>query len=85
MGVLAWAEANDKECWPNGSGSSSASGQSDSEDAAQAYRVDKAVEAQGWLDKVAKWETFVLDARFGMRIQTGLEVLKWFKKKFGVA
>lgn len=83
MAVLGWAESNDKDCWPNGNGFDSE--KSGVEDAAQVYRLKKVAEAQVWLDKVAKWETFVLDTRFGMRIQTGLEVFKWFKNKFGAA
>jgi hypothetical protein len=48
------------------------------------FRLAKVAEAQTWLDKVAKWESFVLDTRIGMRVQTGLEVLKWFRKKMNV-
>jgi hypothetical protein len=45
------------------------------------YRLKKVGECYEWLDKVIKWETFLLDARIGMRVQTGLETLKWFKNK----
>ena len=73
MAVLAWFEAGDRDCRPRGDGTT---------DPVKAYRAKKVDEAQAWLDVVVRWEAFVLDARFGMRIQTGLEVLKWFRKKF---
>ena len=66
-------EAGDRDCRPRGDGTT---------DPVKAYRAKKVDEAQAWLDVVVRWEAFVLDARFGMRIQTGLEVLKWFRKKF---
>ncbi|EPE09087.1 mitochondrial outer membrane protein iml2 [Ophiostoma piceae UAMH 11346] len=37
------------------------------------------------LDKVAKWEAFVLDARIGMKLQTGLDTIRWVKAKKGYA
>ncbi|KHN94118.1 Outer membrane protein, IML2, mitochondrial/Tetratricopeptide repeat protein 39 [Metarhizium album ARSEF 1941] len=49
------------------------------------YRREKANQCQEHLEKVKAWETFVLDARVGMRVQSGLETLKWFKKKHGWA
>ncbi|KAG6040348.1 hypothetical protein E4U41_000818 [Claviceps citrina] len=47
------------------------------------YRRVKADECQGHLERVKTWESFVLDARVGMRVQSGLETLKWFGKKMG--
>ncbi|KKA28346.1 hypothetical protein TD95_000175 [Thielaviopsis punctulata] len=38
-------------------------------------------QCQEYLDKVAGWESFTLDARIGIRVQTGLETLAWFKSK----
>ncbi|KAL5628633.1 hypothetical protein BROUX41_002024 [Berkeleyomyces rouxiae] len=35
---------------------------------------------QTHLDKVANWEAFVLDARIGLKVQTGIETMKWFQK-----
>ncbi|OBT46004.1 hypothetical protein VE00_03729 [Pseudogymnoascus sp. WSF 3629] len=37
----------------------------------------KLVECEEWLNKVAKWETsYVLDARIGMKVTTGLDTIK---------
>ena len=49
--------------------------------AVDAYRRQKTDECQGYLEKVARWEPYVLETRFGMRVQTGLESLRWLKKK----
>ncbi|KAL2887688.1 Mitochondrial outer membrane protein iml2 [Ceratocystis lukuohia] len=46
---------------------------------------EKAKLCQSHLDKVANWEAFVLDARIGLRVQTGLETMKWFQAKMGWA
>lgn len=54
-------------------------------DEVAAYRRGRANECQEYLEKVKAWESFVLDARVGMRVQSGLETLKWFKKKMGFA
>lgn len=42
---------------------------------------EKVNECQSWLEKVAKWEAFVLDARIGMRVQTGLDTIRWYKRE----
>lgn len=47
------------------------------------YRKAKMEECQRYLDRVMAWETFVLDARIGMRVQSGLETLKWFRRRMG--
>jgi hypothetical protein len=97
MGVIAWFEGCDPKCWPQANGAAkenivptAATEKSGMEGDIQQpdvmdFRRKKVEEVQSWLDKVVKWETFVLDARIGMRVQTGLEVLKWWKKKMGVA
>lgn len=46
---------------------------------------EKTEECQSWLDKVAKWEAFVLDARIGMRVQTAMDTLRWYKRERGWA
>ena len=72
MATVAWVEAN--KDFPEKS----------PEDLA-AFRRLKIDECQATLHKVAKWETFVLDARFGMRVQTGLNTVSWLKAKKGWA
>ncbi|KFG77782.1 hypothetical protein MANI_020202 [Metarhizium anisopliae] len=67
LGVIAWTQCCNP---PEGTADEVAS-----------YRRQKANQCQEHLEKVKAWETFVLDARVGMRVQSGLETLKWFKKK----
>ncbi|KAI1423351.1 outer membrane protein Iml2/Tetratricopeptide repeat protein 39 [Xylaria sp. FL1777] len=43
----------------------------------------KVDECQTWLDKVARWESYVLDGRVGMRVQTGMDTLRWYKREHG--
>ncbi|KPM42176.1 Mitochondrial outer membrane protein iml-2 [Neonectria ditissima] len=50
-------------------------------DEVAAYRRAKFDECQKQLDIVKVWEAYYLDARIGMRVQSGLETLAWFKKK----
>ncbi|KAG5982814.1 hypothetical protein E4U55_001308 [Claviceps digitariae] len=49
------------------------------------YRRARADECQAHLERVKTWESFMLDARVGMRVQSGLETLGWFRKKMGWA
>lgn len=45
-------------------------------------RTKKQVDdCQSWLDKVAQWERYVLDGRIGMRVQTGMDTLRWYKRE----
>ena len=86
MAVLLWAESCDPTFWPKAVEESEGGGKTDEppdaeSPAVQEFRLAKVEEAQSWLDKAAKWESFVLDTRIGMRVQTGLEVLKWYQKK----
>jgi len=41
-------------------------------------------DCQSWLDKVAKWEAYVLDGRFSMRVQAGIDTLRWYKHEHGM-
>ncbi|KAI1214253.1 uncharacterized protein F4807DRAFT_449555 [Annulohypoxylon truncatum] len=72
MAVLAWIEVQKPEL----------RGPIDEEDE-EDWLYEKVEECQSWLDKVAKWEAFVLDARIGMRVQTGMDTIMWFKKGHG--
>lgn len=46
-----------------------------------AYERKKAAECEENLEKARNWEGYVLDARMGMRIQSGLATLGWYHKK----
>ncbi|CEI62576.1 Mitochondrial outer membrane protein IML2 [Fusarium venenatum] len=48
-----------------------------------AYRREKYDECVKQMDIAKVWETFVLDTRIGMRVQSGIETLNWFAKKMG--
>ncbi|CAM1510655.1 Fc.00g009900.m01.CDS01 [Cosmosporella sp. VM-42] len=67
MGSIAWAEC----CAPPAG----------TEEEVREYRHKKLDECQKYLDITKVWEAFVLDARIGMRVQSGLETLKWFRTK----
>ncbi|CAK7233987.1 Mitochondrial outer membrane protein iml2 [Sporothrix curviconia] len=67
--VILWLQASDPKHFPAEA------------EAVDAYRHKKTNESLAMLDKVAKWETFVLDARIGMKLQTGLDAVKWLKAK----
>lgn len=73
VGVIAWKESCDPNCWP--------------EDPAEvdAFRRKKVAETETYLDHVKTWEAFVLDARVGMKVQTGVDSINWLKRKKGWA
>ncbi|KXJ91740.1 hypothetical protein Micbo1qcDRAFT_161747 [Microdochium bolleyi] len=71
MAVIAWAEVqNPKLRRPDGTGGDET-----------AWKRTKLDECHSWLDQVAKWEGYVLDARFGMRVNTGLDTLSWYRRE----
>ncbi|KAI1269036.1 breast cancer protein [Xylariaceae sp. FL1019] len=47
-------------------------------------QVEDILACQGWLDKVSRWEAYVLDARIGMRVATGQDTLRWYKREHGI-
>jgi hypothetical protein len=68
-GAIAWSECcNPPEGTP---------------DEIAAYRREKYDECVKQMDVAKVWETFVLDTRIGMRVQSGIETLSWFAKKMG--
>ncbi|KAJ2993518.1 hypothetical protein NUW58_g1817 [Xylaria curta] len=42
-------------------------------------------DCESWLDKVARWESYVLDGRIGMRVQTGMDTLRWYKREHSLS
>ncbi|ERS95215.1 hypothetical protein HMPREF1624_08426 [Sporothrix schenckii ATCC 58251] len=73
--VILYMQANDPALFPS----------RDDVAAVDTYRRSRVNESLAELDKVAKWETFVLDARIGMKLQTGMDTIKWLKEKKGWA
>ena len=41
------------------------------------------LEAEEWLDKTSKWESYSLDARVGVKVTSGLDTIKMWKEKYG--
>jgi hypothetical protein len=68
MGVMAWLEC----CNPP----ADLAGEE-----LKAFRLQKAAECREQFEKVRSWETYLLDARIGLRVQSGMETLDWFRKK----
>ena len=69
--VILWMQATDPAYYSEGKDAASI----------DTFRRTRVEESLAELDKVAKWETFVLDARIGMKLQTGLDTIKWLKGK----
>lgn len=86
MAALSWTEAvatpADIASAPDSDAQEGAEGDDD-ESSLEEYRREKVAECQASLDRAAGWEAFVLDARCGMRVQTGGETLKWYRRRMG--
>lgn len=69
LGAIAWAEC----CRPAEAAATA--------DEAAAYRRERLDECQAHLDKARTWEAYSLEARLGMRVQCGLETVRWLRRK----
>ncbi|KAH8650092.1 breast cancer protein [Xylariales sp. PMI_506] len=97
MAVLAWLEVRKPELRTKttspeataeeSTGEAANSETPDEEKEIEDWQRKKTAECQEWLDKASKWEAFVLDARVGMKVSTGNDTLRWFRKdrKWGTA
>jgi hypothetical protein len=54
------------------------------EDEVMRYKRRKLEECEAQLETVRGWDTgYTMDARFGMRVQSGFETLAWYRAKMG--
>ncbi|KAI0006335.1 breast cancer protein [Xylariaceae sp. FL0662B] len=87
MAVLAWAEVQQPEVRIKAPAPASATNATNGTETKpmeeEEWVRQKTDECQSWLEKVARWEAFVLDARIGMRVQTGLDSVRWYKRERG--
>ncbi|KAH6646567.1 breast cancer protein [Truncatella angustata] len=78
MGVLAWVEVEQP-----GLRRPTTSSRNANKTDIDVWRRKKTDECQNWLDKCAAWGSYILDARIGMRVQTGMDTLRWYKRTMG--
>ncbi|KAJ4419378.1 Mitochondrial outer membrane protein iml2 [Gnomoniopsis sp. IMI 355080] len=71
LAVIAWKESCDPSCFPT-----------DTKEV-DVFRQSKVRECEEYLEHVKTWDTFVLDARIGMKVKTGLDSILWLRKKKG--
>ncbi|KAI0485047.1 breast cancer protein [Xylariaceae sp. FL0804] len=81
MAVLSWMEMRQQTeaGAAAGAGTAAASGTDES------WMKKKIDECESWLDKVSKWEAYVLDARFGIRVQMSMDTIKWYRREYAWA
>lgn len=83
LGVIAYDEACDisADNLPADSAEETKGDDAARKTKARELRLAKLDECQSYLDLVVQGEAYLLDARMGMRVQTGIETLKWFRGK----
>lgn len=84
LGVIAWDECCNPPSSTTSKGAEEGGTTATSSDIL-AYRKQKLEECEVQLEKVRIWEAYSLDSRVGLRVQSGLETLKWFRNKMGWA
>lgn len=80
MAVLAWSEVQQPELGAQSEADASDKSEGAAEKAKQ--RRKKFDECAEWLNKVSKWDAYLLDARFGMRVNTGQDTLRWYRREY---
>lgn len=84
MAVLAWVEVQNPELRKQlgaANAESATTARTDEQIDIEAWRRTKTDECQSWLDKCTGWGHYLLDARIGMKVQTGIDTLTWYKRE----